>query len=93
MRRRRFQHLHVELSLAVDRAVPRYALWTRLQELGADPEKLSRDAALEFCDRGLNGFLHEHGLRLSERREKALRRRIARFDDRYPAPEEFFARL
>ena len=93
MRRRRFDHLAIELSLAVDRAVPRFALWTALHEGGADPEQLSRDAALAFCDAPLDRFLAGLGLALPAPARRRLRRRVARFDPRHPAPEEIFARL
>ncbi len=93
MRRRRFDHLHVELSLAVDRRILRFALWTALQERGADPESLSREEVLDFCDGPLDAFLADCGLHLDERRARRLRRRLARFDPAYPAPEEVFARL
>jgi hypothetical protein len=82
-----------ELSLELDRVVPRYALWTALREYGHDPEFLSRDAALAFCDGPLDRFLGELGLALGARRTRRLRRRVARFDPLYPAPEEVFARF
>ena len=48
MGRRRFDHLHSELSVAVGRLVSRYALWLQLRELGWDPEGLSRSQAVVF---------------------------------------------
>lgn len=92
MRRRRFDHLLVELSLALDRAVPRWELWTALCEAGADPEHLSRRAAVAFCEEPLGSFLASHGLALPERRARRLRRRVARYDPSVPTPEEIFAR-
>jgi hypothetical protein len=73
--------------------VPRWALWTALREAGCDPERLGRDELLAFCDAGLPGFVAGLGLALEPRAERRLRRRLARFDPRYPAPEEVFARL
>ena len=48
MQRRRFDHLTVEISLAVDRNLPRYPLWLALKELGLEPEGLTREAAARF---------------------------------------------
>jgi len=92
--RRRFEHLYVELSLAVGRRVPRYRLWTALGEAGASPEHLTRDAVLRFCDEGgLRRFLAACGLHLPAPRLRRLRRAVARYDPRRPSPEEVLARL
>ncbi len=93
MRRRRFDHLAQELSLALDLAVPRFGLWTALRDAGFDPEELTRDGALAFSDGPLHRFLAGLGLRLAARPERRLRRRLARFDPSYPLPEEIFARI
>ena len=93
MRRRRFDHLAVELSVEVGAAIPRWALWTALRELGHDPEQLSAEAALAFCDGPLQRFLHVQGLRLPPRGARRLRRRVTRYDPRHPTPEEIFARF
>lgn len=93
MRRRRFDHLAVELSVEVGRAVPRFALWNALHDHGLDPEDLSAPAALAFFDGPLDAFLRDHGLRLGPRRARRLRRRVARYDPRHPSPEELFARF
>ena len=93
MRRRRFDHLVTELSVEVGAPVPRFALWHALHEQGHDPERLSRDAVLAFCDGPLQRFLGGLGLVLPHARTRRLRRRVARFDPRYPAPEEVFARF
>lgn len=88
MERRRFDHLYVELSVALGELVPRYALWLRIGELGGNPETLERDAALSFCREHLQTFLAEHALALSARALKRLVRAVARFDPRQPTPEE-----
>lgn len=93
MRRRRFDHLAVELSVEVGRAVPRWALWNAMHEQGLDPEDLSAPAALAFCDGPLDAFLRDQGLRLGRRHARRLRRRVARYDPSHPSPEELFARL
>jgi hypothetical protein len=93
VRRRRFDHLAAELSVALDRLVPRFALWHALRDAGCDPEQLGRDEALAFCDAALPRFLAGLGLALDPRAARRLRRRVERFDPRYPAPEEVFARL
>lgn len=89
--RRRFEHLVVELSLAVDVAVPRFGLWLALHEHGADPERLRRADVLAFCEDGLEAFLAERGLALPPGERRRLARRLARFDARHPTPEERLA--
>jgi len=93
MLRRRFDHLFVELSVAADELVPRYALWLRLHELGWDPVRLDRDEVLAFADDHLAGFLAEHDLRIRPRALRILRRRLRGFDPEQPTPEEVFERL
>jgi hypothetical protein len=91
MSRSRFDHLEAEVSVAVGRRIPRYALWLRLHDWGADPEALSREQALDFCDGPLHAFLVEHGFWLSPRTRRTLVRAVARFDPTRPSPEERFA--
>jgi hypothetical protein len=93
MGRRRFEHLVVELSLALGQAVPRFRLWQALHDAGCDPERLEREQAVAFCDARLAGFLAGLGRSLEAGAARRLRRRVARFDPRYPTPEEVFARL
>lgn len=93
MQRKRFDHLVVELSVAVGRVVPRYALWLLLQELGHDPVTLSHDAVLAFHDDQLEAFLAEHGLQLEPREARRLRRSLDRYDPAYPTPYETMERL
>jgi len=91
--RKRFDHLVVELSVSVGRVVPRYALWLLLQELGHDPDTLSREAVLAFHDEQLEAFLAEHGLGLAGREGRRLRRSFERYDPAYPTPYETMERL
>jgi hypothetical protein len=93
VQRKRFDHLLVELSVSVGRVVPRYALWLLLQELGHDPELLSREAVLAFLDEQLEAFLAEHDLGLSAREDRRLRRSLERYDPAYPTPYETMERL
>ena len=93
MARRRFDHLHSELSVAVGRLISRYALWLHLKELGWDPEGLSRCQAVLFCDQHLDGFLSTRGLALAGSRRARLRRRIRGFDAAHPTPYETLSRL
>jgi len=93
VRRRRFNHLFVELSVAVGQPVPRWELWLALQERGCDPEVLSRRAVIAFYDEQLQPWLRLHGLRLERRPRRRLRRRLERFDPRHPTPEERFLAL
>lgn len=91
MSRRRFDHLFEEISLQIGRLAPRYALWLHLRELGLDPEHLSRDEAIDFCEDGLPRFLCEHELSLSRRQQISLRRAVARHDPTVRTPAEWAA--
>ena len=93
MRRRRFDHFVVELSLAVGSRIPRYPLWLRVRESGLDPEELSRDDALAFCREHLRLFLAQQGLVLRQRQARRLARTIARYDPSIPTPEEHLERI
>jgi hypothetical protein len=93
VKQRRFEHLVVELSVSVGRIIPRYALWLLLQEQGWDPVVLGREDIKRFCDDHLPIFLADHGLTLGERRARALRKRLLRFDPRHPTPEETMERI
>ena len=93
MDRRRFDHLYEELSVALGRLVPRYALWLHVSELGMDPDCLSRSEAVRFCRSHLHDFLSEHALALGDRQERRLVRAIGRFDPRHLTPYEHMARL
>ncbi len=93
MRRRRFEFLYEELSVRLGRLAPRYALWLRLRETGADPESLSRADALRFSEHELPGFLAEHGLRLGPAELRGLVRAVARHDPAVPTPAEWVARI
>ena len=93
MRRRRFDHLILEISLALDRNLPRYPLWLTFKELGMDPEFLTREAVIEFCDEQLADFLAHLGYVLPRRRIRRLQRAVARFDPALPTPYERMARI
>ena len=91
MGRRRFDHLVVELSLALGESVPRYRLWLRIHEEGFDPEWLARSQALAFCEAPLERFLEELGLELRPRHLRRLRRAVDRFDPEILRPYERIA--
>ncbi len=91
--RRRFDYLIIELSVELGELAPRYAIWLSFQEAGIDPELLSKEALLAFYDGPLPELLAKHGMELPPRRGRRLRRRLERFDPRYPTPEETMMRL
>jgi hypothetical protein len=93
VRRRRFDHLILEISLALNRNLPRYPLWITFKELGMDPEFLTREAVIEFCDEHLADFLARLGYVLPPRRIRRLQRAVARFDPALPTPYERMARI
>ena len=88
MRRRRFDHLALEISVAARARIPRYQLWLHLHQQGWNPEGLSRSAALAFCGEPLDAFLADHGLRPSRRARRQLRRAVERYDPSLPTPYE-----
>lgn len=88
MARTRFDHLVAEVSVAVGAAIPRYPLWLRLHELGADPEALSRRDAVSFCRGPLVPFLVQRGHWLSPRARRRLVRTVERFDPDRPSPAD-----
>jgi len=91
--RRRFEHLHVELSLAADRNLPRYALWLALREQGLDPEDLEAEEVEEFEARHLDAFLAEQGVALRPRQRRRLRRRLRDYDPAHETPYDWMARI
>jgi len=93
VQRRRFDHLMLELSLALDRNVPRYPLWMAFKESGANPEFLTRGAVLRFCDEHMADVLAHLGLELTPRKTRRLRRIVARFDPALSTPYERMARI
>jgi hypothetical protein len=93
VQRRRFDHLILEISLALNCNLPRYPLWLAFKEAGADPDYLTREVVIEFCDEHLTGFLAHLGHSLSPRKLRRLRRAVARFDPAIPTPYERMARI
>jgi hypothetical protein len=93
MRRRRFDHLFAEASVAADRLLPRFELWMEFHEAGLDPEALSRAAVVDCGRARLPGFLATRGLGIAPRAARRLEREVARFDPRHPTPYERFAAL
>jgi hypothetical protein len=93
MKRRRFDHMVVELSVALDRWVARYALWQAVKDAGYDPESWSGGEAQRFCTTELPRWLRRNGHSLPEARLSKLARSVARFDPGLLTPEEHFARL
>ena len=83
----------LELSLALDRNVPRYPLWLAFKESGANPEFLTRGAVLGFFDDQLADVLEPLGFALTPRKARRLRRGIARFDPALVTPYERMARI
>jgi len=93
MGRRRFDRLVMELSVALDRWVPRYQLWQAVHAAGFDPERWSGAEAERFCTHELPRWLRCNGFSLAEPRVQKLARTLARFDPSRLTPEEHFARL
>jgi hypothetical protein len=91
--RRRFEHLFVELSVALGELAPRYALWLRVGEFAESAEALDREAAVAFCREGLQPFLAEHDHSLSARQLRRLVRVVSRYDPLQATAEEQMSAL
>lgn len=93
MGRRRFEHLVMELSLAVEQTIPRYRLWLRLHDFGWDPENLELEHAVAFCKGPLKIFLAESGLQMSARASRHMRKEVGRFDPNILTPYDRMAEM
>ena len=93
MGRRRFDRLVLELSLALDRSLPRFSLWQAVHAAGFDPEAWSAADAQRFCTLELPRWLRNQGFSIPESRVERIARTVARFDPTQLLPEEHFARL
>ncbi len=93
MKRLRFEHFHVELSVALEKLVPRYALWLHMCELDFSPEKLERSALLRFFDGHLDDFLAAQRVHLESRQKARLRKTLMRYDPAQPTPYDFMERV
>jgi hypothetical protein len=91
--RRRFDNLHIELSVALGVAVARFELWMELHEYGIDPERLTHQETIAFCDGPLESYLHKSGLSLRPRALRRLCRKLRKYDPAVPTPYERFAAL
>ena len=91
--RRRFDNLHAELSVALRIAVPRYDLWLEFHEWNIDPERLTREQAMVFCDGPLASYLHRYGLLLRRRALRRLCRKVGKYDPTIATPDERFAAI
>jgi len=83
----------MELSVALGVAVPRFDLWMELHEWNIDPERLTREETIAFCEGLLESFLHERGLFLRPRALRRLCRKVAKYNPIIPTPYERFAAL
>jgi hypothetical protein len=93
MQRRRFDRLVLELTLALDRPLPRFALWQAVHDAGLDPERWSGAEAERFCRLELPRWLRHRGYGLSDARVAKIARTLARFDPTQLCAEDHFARL
>jgi hypothetical protein len=91
--RRRFDNLHTELSVALGVAIPRFGLWMELHECNMDPERLTQEEAMAFCDGPLESYLHRRGLSLRRRALRRLCRKVRKYDPSIATPYERFAAL
>lgn len=94
MDRRRFDFFYLELCCAVNARLPRYALWLAVEQASeASAAGGMREAILHFIDAQLDAFLGRERSRISPRRRRQLRRRIARHRPEFSTPSEVMLRL
>jgi hypothetical protein len=93
MLRKRFDHLVEEISMAVGAPIPRYRLWLRFHEHGCDPESITANMAVAFCDGPLKSFLREEGLRIGNWARHRVRKEVLRYDPRIPRPKDRLSAL
>ena len=93
MFRRRFDRLVLELTVALDRPLPRYPLWQAVHDCGLDPERWTGAEAERFCRVELPRWLRRHGYALNDARIVKIARTLARFDPTVLSAEDHFARL
>lgn len=79
--------------MALDRLVPRYALWLHMNDVGFEPEDLDGTSLLRFFDRHLETFLEGQHLHLAARPKSRLRAALVRYDPAQPTPYEFMERI
>ena len=79
--------------MALGVAVPRFALWMELHECDIDPEHLTREEAIAFCDGPLESYLHRNGLSLRRWALRRLCRKVRKYDPYIATPYERFAAL
>ena len=91
--RRRFDNLHVELSVALGAAIPRFDLWMEFHEWDMDPEHLTHEETIAFCTGPLERYLHKRGLSLRPRALRRLCRKVEKYDPSITTPYERFAAL
>jgi hypothetical protein len=86
--RQRFDHLVEAISLAVGVPIPRYRLWLRFHDHGCDPETITANMAVAFCDGPLKSFLAEEGLRIGNWARRQLRKEVMHYDPQVVRPED-----
>ncbi len=79
--------------MALDKLIPRYALWLHMADHDCDPEELGGKALLAFFDTHLDGFLAQKNLHLGGRKRSRLRRTLQRFSPDHATPYEVMERL
>jgi len=79
--------------VALGVAIPRFGLWMELHEYNIDPERLTREETIVFCDGPLASYLHRCGLLLRPRAFRRLCRQVRKFDPAIATPDERFAAL
>ena len=93
MERRRFDHLMLEISLALNRNLPRYPVWLAFKEMGAEPDLPTREQVVAFCEGSLAALLAQLGHALTPRQQRRLVRAVARFDPALRTPYEHMERF
>ncbi len=89
-----FDHLHQELSLALDRPVSRFELWISMAGQGAHPlSSLTPEQAARYLETGTSKVLDQGRRTLGAKKWAKLVERVSRFDPESQTPEEIMERL
>lgn len=89
-----FDYLHQELSLAANKLVPRYELWTAMALQDAHPMfELTSEKAAQFLAQGTGKFLEKLREQVGAKEWGRLVKRVHQFNPDIDTPEEVMKRL
>ncbi len=89
-----FDYLHQELSLALDRQIPRFGLWVSMATQEAHPMfGLTPEQAAHYLETGTGQILDQSRQDLGKKKWAKLVERVRNFDPEGQTPDEILERL